>query len=127
MRKNMIRFFLITICAVLISPLFSSCAEDELDGCGLTVVVKDAKNPSKKYGNATVNISKESGSVKRTGKTEANGEAYFFFDNEAILDIFVTHKDTISVEPLSIVTRAGKSTVRLKHGEVVVKDVLIQL
>ncbi|MBO5844844.1 MAG: hypothetical protein J6Q96_08260 [Bacteroidales bacterium] len=123
----MIRFFLIAICAVLVSPLFSSCAEDELDGCGLTVVVKDAKNPSKKYSNATVNISKESGSVKRTGKTEANGEAYFVFDNEAILDIYVTHQDTISLEPVSVVTRTGKSTVRLKDGEVVVKDVLIQL
>lgn len=123
MRKNMIRFFLIAICAVLVSPLFSSCAEDELDGCGLTVVVKDAKNPSKKYSNATVNISKESGSVKRTGKTEANGEAYFFFDNEAILDIFVTH---VSEDEMPV-TRTGKSTVRLKDGEVVVKDVLIQL
>ncbi len=119
----MIRFFLITICAVLISPLFSSCAEDELDGCGLTVVVKDAKNPSTKYANATVNISKESGSVKRTGTTEANGEAYFVFDNEAILDIFVTH---VSEDEMPV-TRTGKSTVRLKHGEVVVKDVLIQL
>ncbi len=123
MGKNMIRFFLIAISAVLISPLFSSCAEDELDGCGLTVVVKDAKNPSKKYANATVNISKESGSVKRTGKTEANGEAYFVFDNEAILDIFVTH---VSEDEMPV-TRTGKSTVRLKDGEVVVKDVLIQL
>lgn len=123
MGKNMIRFFLIAICAVLVSPLFSSCAEDELDGCGLTVVVKDAKNPSKKYSNATVNISKESGSVKRTGKTEANGEAYFLFDNEAILDIFVTH---VSEDEMPV-TRTGKSTVRLKDGEVVVKDVLIQL
>lgn len=123
MGKNMIRFFLIAICAVLVSPLFSSCAEDELDGCGLTVVVKDAKNPSKKYSNATVNISKESGSVKRTGKTEANGEAYFFFDKEAILDIFVTH---VSEDEMPV-TRTGKSTVRLKDGEVVVKDVLIQL
>lgn len=123
MGKNMIRFFLIAICAVLVSPPFSSCAEDELDGCGLTVVVKDAKNPSKKYSNATVNISKESGSVKRTGKTEANGEAYFFFDNEAILDIFVTH---VSEDEMPV-TRTGKSTVRLKDGEVVVKDVLIQL
>ncbi len=119
----MIRFFLIAICAVLISPMFSSCAEEELDGCGLTVVVKDAKNTSKKYANATVNISKESGSVKRTGKTEANGEAYFFFDNEAILDIFVTH---VSDDEMPV-TRTGKSTVRLKDGEVVVKEVLIQL
>ena len=123
MRKNMIRFFLIVICAVLISPMFSSCAEEELDGCGLTVVVKDAKNTSKKYANATVNISKESGSVKRTGKTEGNGEAYFFFDNEAILDIFVTH---VSDDEMPV-TRTGKSTVRLKDGEVVVKEVLIQL
>lgn len=122
MGKNMLRFFLIAICAVLISPLFSSCAEKELDGCGLTVVVKDAKSTSKTYSNATVNISKESGSVKRTGKTEENGEAYFFFDNEAILDIFVNHQDTVTG-----VTRTGKSTVRLKHGEVVVKDVLIQI
>ncbi len=119
----MIRFFLIAICAVLISPMFSSCAEEELDGCGLTVVVKDAKNTSKKYANATVNISKESGSVKRTGKTEGNGEAYFFFDNEAILDIFVTH---VSDDEMPV-TRTGKSTVRLKDGEVVVKEVLIQL
>jgi hypothetical protein len=123
MRKNMIRFFLIAICAVLISPMFSSCAEEELDGCGLTVVVKDAKNTSRKYANATVNISKESGSVKRTGKTEGNGEAYFFFDNEAILDIFVTH---VSDDEMPV-TRTGKSTVRLKDGEVVVKEVLIQL
>ncbi|MBR5253998.1 MAG: hypothetical protein IKV46_03035 [Bacteroidales bacterium] len=123
MGKNMLRFFLIAICAVLISPIFSSCAEDEVDGCGLTVVVKDAKNPSKKYSNATVSISKESGSVKKTGKTEANGEAYFLFDNEAILDIFVTHVS----EDAMPVTRTGKSTVRLKYGEVVVKDVLIQL
>ena len=70
-----------------------------------------------------MNISKESGSVKRTGETEANGEAYFFFDNEAILDIFVTH---VSEDEMPV-TRTGKSTVRLKHGEVVVKDVLIQL
>ena len=123
MGKNMLRFFLIAICAVLISPLFSSCAEKELDGCGLTVVVKDAKNPSKTYAGATVNISKDSGSVKRTGKTESNGEAYFVFDNEAILDIFVTHVS----EDAMPVTRTGKSTVRLKDGEVVVKDVLIQL
>jgi hypothetical protein len=123
MGKNMLRFFLIAICAVLISPIFSSCAEDKLDGCGLTVVVKDAKNPSKTYAGTTVNISKDSGSVKRTGKTESNGEAYFVFDNEAILDIFVTHVS----EDAMPVTRTGKSTVRLKDGEVVVKDVLIQL
>lgn len=123
MRKNMIRFFLIAICTVLISPLFSSCAEEGLDGCGLTVVVKDAKDTSKKYSNATVNISKESGSVKRTGTTQSNGEAYFFFDNEAILDIFVTH---VSEDEMPV-TRTGKSTVRLKDGEVVTKEVLIQL
>ncbi|MBO7277132.1 MAG: hypothetical protein J6U84_04130 [Bacteroidales bacterium] len=123
MRKSLIRIFLIAICAVLVSPLFSSCAEEELDGCGLTVVVKDAKNTSKKYSNATVNISKESGSVKRSGKTGDNGEAYFFFDNEAILDIFVTH---VSDDEMPV-TRTGKSTVRLKDGEVVTKEVLIQL
>ena len=123
MRKSLIRIFLIAICAVLVSPLFSSCAEEELDGCGLTVVVKDAKNTSKKYSNATVNISKESGSVKRNGKTGGNGEAYFFFDNEAILDIFVTH---VSDDEMPV-TRTGKSTVRLKYGEVVTKEVLIQL
>ncbi len=123
MRKSLIRIFLIAICAVLVSPLFSSCAEEELDGCGLTVVVKDAKNTSKKYSNATVNISKESGSVKRNGKTGDNGEAYFFFDNEAILDIFVTH---VSDDEMPV-TRTGKSTVRLKYGEVVTKEVLIQL
>ena len=117
------RIFLIAICAVLISPIFSSCEKNELDGCGLTVVVKDAKNTSVKYSNAEINISKESGSVKRTGVTGENGEAYFFFDNEAILDIFVTHVSTDEMP----VTRTGKSTVRLKYGEVVSKEVLIQL
>ena len=65
-----------------------------------------------------MNISKESGSVKRTGKTEANGEAYFFFDNEAIFGVDVAYGD----EPL---VRRGKSTVRLKYNEVVIKEELV--
>lgn len=119
MKKNIIRFFLLASFAFFFAPIFSSCSDDELDGCGLTVVVKDAANTSNLLQGATISISKESGSVKRDGVSDANGEAYFFFDNEAILDIDVSYGEAPN-------TRYGKSTVRLKYGEVVRKEVLVQ-
>ncbi len=119
MKENIMRFFLLAAVALFFAPMFTSCSEDELDGCGLTVVVKDATNTSNLLKGATISISKESGSVKRDGVSDANGEAYFFFDNEAILDINVSYGEAPN-------TRYGKSTVRLKYGEVVRKEVLVQ-
>lgn len=123
--KNVGRFFLTALALVLVSPLFIACGDDEIDGCGLTVVVKDATDASKRLAGAEITISKEAGDVRRTGTSDVNGEAYFFFDNEAIFDIDVTYSyidSTISPDPL---TRRGKSTVRLKYNETVSKDVLV--
>ncbi len=123
--KNVGRFFLTALALVLVSPLFIACGDDEIDGCGLTVVVKDATDASKRLAGAEITISKEAGDVRRTGTSDANGEAYFFFDNEAIFDIDVTYSyidSTISPDPL---IRRGKSTVRLKYNETVSKDVLV--
>ena len=123
--KTIGRFFLTVLALMLVSPLFMACGDDEIDGCGLTVVVKDATNASKRLTGAQITISKGAGDVRRTGTSDVNGEAYFFFDNEAIFDIDVTYSyiDTnISPEPQE---RRGKSTVRLKYNETVTKDVLV--
>ena len=117
MRKVRV-FFLMALSVVLVSTLFSGCSDDELDGCGLTIVVKDATQPDVRLENARITVSKESGSIRREGVSDKNGEAYFFFDNEAIFDIDVAYGE----EPF---IRRGKSTVRLKHGEVVTKEVLV--
>lgn len=116
--KKARRLFFAAMVGMLVFPLFSSCKDDEIDGCGLTVVVKDATNPSQRIAGATITISKESGSVRRTGISDTNGAAYFFFDNEAIFDIDVEYTP-------DVVTRRGKSTVRLKYNEIVTKDVLV--
>ena len=123
--KNIGRFFLTALTLMLVSPLFMACGGDEIDGCGLTVVVKDATDASKRLTGAQITISKEAGDVRRTGTSDANGEAYFFFDNEAIFDIDVTYSyiDTIISPDPQI--RRGKSTVRLKYNEVVTKDVSV--
>lgn len=123
--KNIGRFFLTALSLLLVSPLFMACGDDEIDGCGLTVVVKDATNPSKRLTGAEITISKEAGDIRRNGTSDANGEAYFFFDNEAIFDIDVAYSyidSTISPDPL---IRRGKSTVRLKYNKTITKDVLV--
>lgn len=123
--KTIGRFFLTVLALMLVSPLFMACGDDEIDGCGLTVVVKDATNTSKRLTGAQITISKEAGDVRRTGTSDVNGEAYFFFDNEAIFDIDVTYSyidSTISPDPQ---VRRGKSTVRLKYNETITKDVLV--
>lgn len=123
--KTIGRFFLTVLALMLVSPLFMACGDDEIDGCGLTVVVKDTTNASKRLTGAQITISKEAGDVRRTGTSDVNGEAYFFFDNEAIFDIDVTYSyidSTISPDPQ---VRRGKSTVRLKYNETITKDVLV--
>ena len=123
--KTIGRFFLTVLALMLVSPLFMACGDDEIDGCGLTVVVKDATNASKRLTGAQITISKEAGDVRRTGTSDVNGEAYFFLDNEVIFDIDVTYSyidSTISPDPQ---VRRGKSTVRLKYNETITKDVLV--
>ncbi len=116
--RKLRRFFLLILSVVLVSPLFSGCNDDELDGCGLTVVVKDAAKPSRRLPNASIVISQGSGGIRQDGKSDANGTAYFFFDNEAIFNIDVTFTE-------NGVPRRGKSTVRLEYGKTVSKDVLV--
>ncbi|MCF0211087.1 MAG: hypothetical protein HUK18_07285 [Bacteroidales bacterium] len=114
MKRNILRFFAVIALFCVAIPCFQSC-NDDLDGCGLTVVVQDASTGARLQ-NATIHISKESGSIKKDGVSDVNGEAYFFFDNEAIFDINVTYAEG---------TRQGTSTVRLKYNEVVTKEVLV--
>ena len=99
-------------------PFLSGCKEDTK--CKLVVKVVDVGDTSIVIPGATINISKESGSVKAEGITDSKGEAFFTFENEAILDIFVTKTDAANY------TRQGKSTVRLIPGETQEKQVLLQ-
>ncbi|MCQ2326607.1 MAG: hypothetical protein MJZ71_03500 [Bacteroidales bacterium] len=114
MKRNILRIFATIALFCFAIPCFQSCNND-LDGCGLTVVVKDASSGERLPG-AIINISKESGSIKKDGVSDKQGEAYFFFKNEAIFDINVSYAEG---------TRQGKSTVRLRYDEVVTKEVLV--
>lgn len=117
MKKNILKIFSAFLFLCFVIPCFQGCSDD-LDGCGLTVVVKDATTGDR-IPAATINISKASGTVTRDGVSDINGEAYFFFDHEAILDINVSYGAAPN-------TRQGKSTVKLKQDEVVTKEVLVQ-
>ena len=99
-------------------PFLSGCKED--NKCRLVVKVVDVTNTSIVIPGASIEISKESGSVKAEGITDSKGEAFFTFDNEAILDINVSKTDNVGY------TRYGKSTVRLVPGETEEKQVLLQ-
>ena len=118
MKKNIVRFFSLMLVLALAIPFFSGCKED--NKCRLTVKVQDVTNTSIVIPGAKIVISKEQGSVRAEGTTDSKGEAYFTFDNEAILDIIVEKKDENNY------TRYGKSTVRLIPGETVEKQVLLQ-
>jgi 3-hydroxymyristoyl/3-hydroxydecanoyl-(acyl carrier protein) dehydratase len=118
MKKNIVRFFSLMLVLTLAIPFFSGCKED--NKCRLTVKVQDVTNTSIVIPSAKIVISKEQGSVRAEGTTDSKGEAYFTFDNEAILDINVEKKDENNY------TRFGKSTVRLIPGETVEKQVLLQ-
>ena len=118
MKKNIVRFFSFMLVLAIAIPFLSGCKED--NKCKLIVKVVDVTNTSIVIPEATISISKESGSVKADGITDSKGEAFFTFDNEAILDINVTKIDNLGH------TRIGKSTVRLIPGETVEKLVLLQ-
>ncbi|MDD2191808.1 MAG: hypothetical protein PHO12_04640 [Bacteroidales bacterium] len=118
MKKNIVRFFSFMLVLAIAIPFLSGCKED--NKCKLIVKVVDVTNTSIVIPEATISISKESGSVKADGITDIKGEAFFTFDNEAILDINVTKIDNLGY------TRVGKSTVRLIPGETVEKLVLLQ-
>ncbi|MCH3924170.1 MAG: carboxypeptidase-like regulatory domain-containing protein [Bacteroidales bacterium] len=117
MKTKILKIFSAFLFICLILPCFSSCSDD-LNGCGLTVVVKDAKTGERIPG-ATISISKDAGSIKRDGVSDKNGEAYFFFENEAIFDVNVSYGVAPNI-------RKGTSTIRLKYNEVVTSDVLVQ-
>ncbi|MBQ9253432.1 MAG: hypothetical protein IJ213_07755 [Bacteroidales bacterium] len=114
MKKRILKIFTIIALFCFAVPCFQSCSDD-LDGCGLTVVVKDASTGARLSG-ALIHIGQESGSIKKDGVSDTHGEAYFFFNNEAIFNISVTYAEG---------TRQGNSTVKLKYDKVVTKEVLV--
>ena len=117
MKKNILKTFVAILFFALLIPIFQGC-NDDIDGCGLTVIVKDAKTGERVPG-ANIHVGKDAGTITRDGISDNNGEAYFVFDYEAIFDINVTYGEAPN-------TKTGFSRVRLKDGEVVTKDVLIQ-
>lgn len=120
MKKNILRFFSFMLILAIAIPFISGCKEED-NRCKLLVVVQDVNDTSIRIPGATINISKNAGSVKANGVSDSKGEANFVFDNEAILDI------NVSLPLDNGKTRYGKSTVRLVPGETVEKQVLLQL
>ncbi|MDR1846560.1 MAG: hypothetical protein LBR17_00360 [Bacteroidales bacterium] len=121
MKRNIVRFLSLVIVFAFITGVFS-CAEDT--ECRLKVVVKDAYTQAR-IPNINVHVGKGSGSVKDDGVSDANGEAFFTFEMEAIMDITIS-AIVYNENGVPIGTRQGKSTVRLIAGELVEKDVLLQ-
>lgn len=104
---------------------FQSCSDD-IDGCGLTVVVADAQGNRIDGAAVIVGVDRNGeiagggNTIRKEAVSDKNGEAYFFFDNEAIFTIFasITADDGYTV-------RTGKSTVQLKYGKMITKEVLL--
>lgn len=103
----------------------NSCEDDT--SCRLKIFVT-SDNSTKRMPNINVHVGKENGSVTRDGITDANGEVFFTFDLEAILDVDANYTyDSIVMVPQLYDTiydtvafeRTGKSTTRLKPGELV--------
>lgn len=131
MKLNRLKKIVVTITVCFAFLGFYSCGDD-LDGCGLTVVVTDTTGNRIPKANITVgvDVNGEIGSgetIKREATADKNGEAYFFFDNEAIFTIYAK-VDSVVVrengEELHL-ERVGKSTVQLKYDEMVTKNVIV--
>ena len=117
MKKNIWKTFALILFFATLMPCFSSCSGD-LDGCGLTVIVMDAIT-GERVADAAIHVSQGSGTIYRDGKTNHDGEAKFMFDHEAIFNINASIGEAPNV-------KNGSSTVRLKFGEVITKEVLVQ-
>lgn len=131
MKLNRLKKIVVTVTVCFAFLGLYSCSDD-LDGCGLTVVVTDTTGNRIPKANITVgvDVNGEIGSgetIKREAIADKNGEAYFFFDNEAIFTIYAK-VDSIVVrengEELHL-ERVGKSTVQLKYDEMVTKNVIV--
>lgn len=131
MKSNTLRKIVVTI--VVCFAFFGLCScSDDLDGCGLTVVVTDTTGNRIPAAQITVgvDVNGEIGSgatIRRDAQADKNGEAYFFFENEAIFTIYAK-VDSVVVrengEELHV-ERVGKSTVQLKYDEMVTKNVIV--
>lgn len=117
MKKNILKTFVSVVLTVSLITCFSSC-KDNLDGCGLTVIVKDQATGQRVSG-AAVHIYQGTGTITRDGVTDNNGEAYFFFNHEAIFNIDASLSDMLY-------TKTGSSSVRLVYDKVLSKEVIIQ-
>lgn len=117
MKRNILKSFVAILLFAVLVPVFQSCSDDD-DQCRLTVVVKNAKTGERVAG-ASIHIGKDAGTITRDDVSNANGEAYFVFDNEAIFDVNASY----GVAPN---TQSGLSRVQLKKGERVTSEVLIQ-
>lgn len=131
MKLNMLGKIVLAAVFCLASLGFYSC-KDDLDGCGLTVVVTDTVGNRIPQAQVTVgvDVNGEIGSgntIKREAVADKNGEAYFFFDHEAIFTIYAKVDSLVirdTGEEIHI-ERKGKSTVQLKYNKMVTKDVLV--
>ena len=124
MKLNILRKIVASLIICLTIVGFSSCSDD-LDGCGLTVVVTDSVGNRIPGAHITVGVDingeiADGNTIKRDATADRNGEAYFFFDNEAIFTIYAS----ILAED-GYTLRSGKSTVQLKYNEMVTKDVIL--
>ena len=118
MKRNILTKFVAVLFCTCVIACFNSC-NDDIDGCGLTVIVTDPAANGARVSGATIKIGKDAGTVRREGVSDNNGEAHFIFDHEAIFDINVSYGSA----PYE---KTGLSTVRLQEGKVVKKEVLIQ-
>jgi hypothetical protein len=129
MKRNILKKISFACLIALFTLGFNACKDDS--DCRLKVIVKDVKTGNARIVGAKISIGKGSSNVKPLEEpqvdgsyySDANGEAFFTYEMEAIWDINVEYYD--SVPPAHL--RIGKATVRLKAGELVEQEVLLQL
>ncbi len=116
MKKNFFKTFVAILFFAFIIPCFSSCGDD-LDGCGLTIVVIDGQSKERVPG-ASVHVGIQQGDITRDGITNSHGEIYFFFKHEAIFDVAASYGEGID-------KKTGTIRIRLKEDQVISKEVPI--
>ncbi|MBR1626380.1 MAG: hypothetical protein IJ681_04465 [Bacteroidales bacterium] len=114
MKKNILKTFVAVLFFSVMIPCFSSCSDD-LDGCGLTVVVIDGQT-NERISGAAVHVGISAGTITADDYSNDHGEAKFFFKNEAIFDVTVKSGEAPYI-------KNGSARVRLKDGKVVLKKI----
>lgn len=123
MKKKSLLFFGILLISALSSTLFTSCDKDTW--CYLDVTVKDIETKQPVEG-AWVMIDMDGSTIRDLGQTNSSGMYSTKFAAPAIFNITSRLDYIDTVNPTLKFYRQGVKSIRLKEGETVSADVIIE-